>query len=71
VSRAAELPTLGDLADVAGLVERRAGLYLRYPKGPDADEGDPSMDYESGLELPGLSVVPLDPEPWWTRPVEE
>jgi hypothetical protein len=27
-----------------------------------------SCDYESGLELPGLSVNPLDPEPWWTRP---
>jgi hypothetical protein len=47
-------------------------LYLRYSKGPtsDAKEGR-SRDYESGLELPGLSVTVVSPEPWWTRPVEE
>jgi hypothetical protein len=53
-------------------VQRHGVLYLRYSKGPDADvkEGH-SRDYESGLELPGLSVTVVSPEPWWTRPVEE
>ncbi|MBW3611065.1 MAG: hypothetical protein KY438_06000, partial [Actinobacteria bacterium] len=30
-----------------------------------------SRDYESGLELPGLSTNPLDPEEWWSRPLED
>ena len=44
-------------------------LYVRYSKGPEHDLHESSVDTESGLELPGLSVNPLDPEPWWTRPV--
>lgn len=43
-------------------------LYVRYSEGPERDLGTTSVDTESGLELPGLSVNPLDPEPWWTRP---
>ncbi|MEU8193654.1 DUF6098 family protein [Microbispora amethystogenes] len=54
------LPTIKGLDELTELVERRPGLYLRYSKGPDADEGKPSVDYESGLELPGLSVTVLD-----------
>nr|WP_225311687.1 DUF6098 family protein [Microbispora cellulosiformans] len=61
------LPTIKSLDELTELVERRPGLYLRYSKGPDADEGRPSVDYESGLELPGLSVTVLDAEHWWTR----
>jgi hypothetical protein len=45
--------------------------YVRYSKGPDDDRAGASVDTESGLELPGLSVNPLDPEPWWSRPVED
>lgn len=30
-----------------------------------------SIDKDSGLELPGLSVNPLHPKPWWTRPPED
>jgi hypothetical protein len=71
VSRNAELPTLDSLAELADLIERRPGLYLRFSHGPDRDAGEPSVDYESGLELPGLSVVPLDPQHWWTRPIED
>lgn len=43
-------------------------LYVRYSEGPGQDFESTSVDTESGLELPGLSVNPLDPEPWWTRP---
>jgi hypothetical protein len=46
-------------------------LYVRYSEGPDADASGRSIDTESGLELPGLSVNPLDPEPWWTRPTAD
>ena len=30
-----------------------------------------SIDTESGLELPGLSVNPLAAESWWTRPLRD
>jgi hypothetical protein len=48
-----------------------AALFLRYSEGPAADASGRSIDTESGLELPGLSVNPLDPEPWWTRPTAD
>jgi hypothetical protein len=67
-----DLPTLEDLAAIVALVERHGALYLRYSRGPASDAKDGhSRDYESGLELPGLSVTVVSPEPWWTRPVEE
>lgn len=31
----------------------------------------PGCGCSSGLELPGLSVNPLDAERWWTRPLED
>jgi hypothetical protein len=46
-------------------------LFVRYSEGPDDDASGSSIDAESGLELPGLSVNPLDPEPWWTRPTAD
>lgn len=67
----ADVPELHDLDDLARLVGSRRALYVRYSSGPDADRDDTSMDYESGLPLPGLSVHPLDPAAWWTRPVDE
>ncbi len=63
-----ELHTLAELCE---LVRRSGDLYVRYSKGPDDDRGRVSCDYESGLELPGLSVDPLSSEPWWTRPLED
>lgn len=48
-----------------------APLYARYSEGPAHDLRQTSIDTESGLELPGLSVNPLDPEPWWTRPTAD
>lgn len=64
-----DLPVLDSLAELADLVE--PGLFVRFSKGPDEDEGRTSTDYESGLTLSGLSVNPLDPEPWWQRPLED
>ena len=62
-----ELPVLETLRELVRLLEKDADLYVRYSRGPDADQSTTSRDYESGLELPGLWVDPLSPEPWWTR----
>ena len=66
-----DLPCLRRLDELAGLVRQRRGLFVRYSKGPDHDRDKTSRDYESGLELPGLSTNPLDPETWWTRPLDD
>lgn len=63
-------------SSIHGLAELEAAIggpaaYVRYSKGPQHDLGEASIDTESGLELPGLSVNPLDPEPWWTRPTAD
>lgn len=57
---------LSELADLA-----TEGVYLRFSRGPVADGGSVSRDHESGLDLPGLSVVPLWAQPWWERPLED
>lgn len=62
------LPVIERLADLVELVDRRSGLYVRFSDGPDADSAEQSIDYESGLTLPGLSANRLNPAPWWTRP---
>lgn len=67
----AGLPVIDDLDRLEALVRERPGLYLRYSRGPEADAGRPSTDYESGLRLPGLSVTVLSAEPWWTRPLKD
>jgi len=59
--------TLAELAEAAG----EAVLYVRYSEGPEDDRESGSIDTESGLELPGLSVNPLRPEHWWSRPVTD
>jgi hypothetical protein len=59
--------TLAELAEAAG----EAVLYVRYSEGPEDDRESGSIDTESGLELPGLSVNPLRPEQWWSRPVTD
>jgi hypothetical protein len=56
------------LDELERLVAETPGVHVRYSEGPDADRDRNSMDTESGLELPGLSVNPLDVESWWTRP---
>lgn len=61
------LETLETLQELDDLVGRTHGLHVRYSQGFEHDRDEASIDTESGLELPGLSVNPLDPEPWWTR----
>ncbi|WP_181158471.1 DUF6098 family protein [Leucobacter massiliensis] len=64
-------PPLHSLARLAELVRAQPGLHVRYSEGPERDAARGSVDTESGLVLPGLSVNPLDAEPWWTRPLED
>ncbi|HYZ93595.1 MAG TPA: DUF6098 family protein [Actinomycetota bacterium] len=61
------LPTLSSLDELARYVLQEPDICLRYSAGPLEDRERPSVDYESGLLLPGLSAVSLRPEPWWTR----
>lgn len=62
------LPVVTQLDELAEITHGRVDRYLRYSKGPDADAHQTSRDYESGLPLPGLSVVTLTPPRWWRRP---
>ncbi|GAB3210327.1 DUF6098 family protein [Marinactinospora thermotolerans] len=66
-----DLPVVEGLDELTSLVERDHGLYLRYSQGPQRDGEGPSKDYESGLELPGLSVTVLSAEDWWERPLAD
>lgn len=63
------LAEIGGLGQLAEIVRERGNAYLRHSLGPEADRHQRSRDYESGLELPGLSVVPLSPPEWWHRPL--
>lgn len=66
-----DLPTvIGSLGQLADIVREHGTLYIRYSEGPQKDRA-PSVDTESGLTLPGLSVNPLHAEVWWTRPFED
>ncbi|HEX4791504.1 MAG TPA: DUF6098 family protein [Actinospica sp.] len=60
--------TVRTLDGLAGLLAVGLKVHLRYSAGPEADRGQTSRDYESGLALPGLATLDLDPPPWWTRP---
>lgn len=62
---------IGTLEELADLVRTADTVYLRYSCGYEADRDSTSEDGESGLPLPGLSVNPLTPEQWWTRPLED
>ncbi len=62
---------IGTLGELSALVQVQDAVYLRYSCGYEADRDSTSEDGESGLALPGLSVNPLTPEQWWTRPVED
>lgn len=64
-----DLPRCGSLEELARLVSEHGALHVRYSEGPAHDRRERSVDTESGLELPGLSVNPLSPEAWWTRPL--
>jgi hypothetical protein len=58
--RLLEVESVGELVD---LVETSPEpLYVRFSSGLDRDA---SIDHESGLRLPGVSVNPLRPPAWW------
>lgn len=65
-----DVRVLRRLSELAELVRAEDGLYVRFGPNPD-EEQDGSVDYESGLRMPGLSVNPLAPQAWWTRPLED
>jgi hypothetical protein len=69
------MPTAPPVIDTLGELERITSaaepMYIRYSKGPRHDAREKSIDTESGLELPGLSVNPLTPESWWDRPLAD
>lgn len=60
------VPVLRDLDTLVREVEADPALTVRYAFSPTDEH---SRDGESGLDLPGVSVNPLTPEDWWTRPV--
>ncbi|WP_063753374.1 DUF6098 family protein [Streptomyces sp. NRRL S-87] len=61
-----DLATISSLDELASLLSRRRGLYVRWSRGPRADLPAPSSrDDLTGVELPGLSANPLDLEEWW------
>ncbi|MGW2490957.1 DUF6098 family protein [Streptomyces sp. NPDC001606] len=72
MSPADDLPVVSTLADMAGLVQRQRGLYVRWSTGPGPDlDRVSSLDALTGVPLPGLSANPLDVEDWWAdRSVE-
>lgn len=67
---AEDLVSVTSLAQLADLVRMLGEPYVRFSAGPEADAAGTSTDKESGATLPGLSVNPLAPEPWWNRPLE-
>lgn len=60
--------TIDDLDELAEVMAGEPAVFVRYSRGPDDDAHQASRDYEAGVDLPGLSVTPVTPEPWWTRP---
>ena len=64
-----DLPVLNTLDELCDTVAPDA--FVRFSRGPEDDVDTASTDYESGLELPGLSANPLQPESWWDRPLQE
>jgi hypothetical protein len=57
--------TVSTLDELTELNERYPGLYLRWSRGPEADEDGSSSDDLTSVRMPGLSANPLAVEPWW------
>lgn len=65
-----EAPRLDRLGQLVELLGRYEQLYVRFGNHPSGQQGG-SIDYESGLRMPGLSANRLRPPDWWTRPLED
>jgi hypothetical protein len=63
--------TFERLDEIGALIRRGTPFYVRHSRGYETDLAARSVDGESGLELPGLSANPMNPEPWWTRPWQD
>ncbi|KAA0975751.1 hypothetical protein FQ154_13185 [Paeniglutamicibacter gangotriensis] len=66
-----DVPTLQAPEELEALVGASPDLYVRYSEGWEEDRAGGSMDTASGIGLPGLSVNPLCPEAWWSRPLDD
>ncbi|MFJ5733022.1 DUF6098 family protein [Streptomyces paradoxus] len=66
-----DLRLVRTLDELAELVERNQGLYVRWSRGPETDLRETSStDDLTGVPRPGLSASPLGVEEWWKdRPV--
>lgn len=68
----AELKTIDGWDELVRVVTDEPHLFVRFSEGPGVDrETGVSRDYEAGIDLPGLSVTTIGPEPWWSRPAED
>jgi Family of unknown function (DUF6098) len=56
------ITTLDELAELVEQTDR--DLYIRFAREGEVDTR--SVDYESGLTLPGVAVNPLRPPGWWS-----
>jgi hypothetical protein len=62
---APDVPLLATIDDVVELVRSDdRDLYVRFGD-PGDDLRSHSVDHESGLTMPGLSVNPVSPPSWW------
>ncbi|MFE7646051.1 DUF6098 family protein [Streptomyces phaeoluteigriseus] len=67
MSSSDDLPIARSLAELADLVIRQRGLFVRWSRGPGTDLGAvaSSIDDLTGIRMSGLSANPLDVEDWW------
>ncbi|MFV0131057.1 DUF6098 family protein [Streptomyces sp. HMX112] len=60
------LPTVTSLEELGELLDREGPLYVRWSRGPVHDlAATQSLDYLTGIPMPGLSANPLGVESWW------
>jgi hypothetical protein len=66
IGNSATIPELTSIDDVVDEVAKSSRpVFVRFSKSPPDGLDEPSVDHETGLELPGLSVNPLDAPTWW------
>lgn len=63
-----DLPVLESIGEVVDAVTQcRETVFVRFSTAPPDGLDEPSVDHETGIHLPGLSVNPLDPPVWWDQ----